>query len=152
MTRTTSSRVATENDAEAIASIIRSLVSDSDTDVGLAPDMDADRAKEWLTRLGDQGMILLELDGSIPVAFGALDFSTTEPETGLLGVWVLPQYQRRGIATDVAEQLVEFARDRGYRRIRGRLPDGNETALSFLSSIGAMVPLRNPTMRFELPI
>ena len=28
------------------------------------------------------------------------------------------------------------------RRIRGRLPEGNEPALSFLSSIGAMVPLR----------
>ncbi|KAA0232009.1 GNAT family N-acetyltransferase [bacterium] len=60
--------------------------------------------------------------------------------------------RRRGLATALAEELLEFARERGYRRIRGRLPDGNEPALSFLSSIGAMVPLRNPDMSFELPL
>ncbi len=150
MTRTTSMRVATVEDGEAIASIIRAL--DDGTNVGLPEDYDADRAREWIQRLGDQGQILLQFDGSIPVAFGALDYSTTEPEIGLLGVWVIPQYRRRGIATEVADELVEFARDRGYRRIRGRLPEGNEEALSFLSSIGAMVPLRNPSMRFELPL
>ena len=67
-------------------------------------------------------------------------------------VWVLPDHRRRGLATDLAEMLVAFARDRGYRKIRGRLPEGNEPALSFLSSIGAMVPLRNPDMTFELPL
>ena len=75
-----------------------------------------------------------------------------EPEIGTLGVWVLPDHRRRGLATTVADELLEFARDHGYRRIRGRLPDGNEPALSFLSSIGAMVPLRNPDMSFELPL
>ena len=58
----------------------------------------------------------------------------------------------RGLATSLAEDLIEFARERGYRRVRGRLPDGNEPALSFLSGIGAMVPLRNPDMTFELPL
>ena len=96
--------------------------------------------------------MVLALDGSIPVAFGALDFSTTEPETGILGVWVSPEHRRRGLATAIANELVDFARENGYRRIRGRLPDGNEPALSFLSAIGAMVPLRNPNMSFELPL
>jgi GNAT superfamily N-acetyltransferase len=90
--------------------------------------------------------------GSIPIAFGTLDITTMEPETGLLGVWVLPEHRRKGLATDVAEAVIEFAREKGYRRIRGRLPEGNEPALSFLSSIGAMVPLRNPNMTFELPL
>src|SRR5262249_52677400 len=98
------------------------------------------------------GTIMLTSDGSIPVAFGALDFDTMEPETGILGVWVLPDQRRRGIATLLAEELLDFARDHGYRRIRGRLPEGNEPALSFLSAIGAMVPLRNPQMTFELPL
>lgn len=150
MTRAPSIRAATVEDGEAIASIIRSL--DDGTNVGLSEDIDADRARQWVQRLGDQGRILLEFDGSIPVAFGALDYSTTEPEIGLLGVWVIPQYRRRGIATEIADALVEFARDKGYRRIRGRLPENNEPALSFLSAIGAMVPLRNPKMRFELPL
>ncbi|HJP41819.1 MAG TPA: GNAT family N-acetyltransferase [Dehalococcoidia bacterium] len=151
MTRATSSRFALASDSEAIASILRALREEG-PDVGLPDNLDAERVREWISRLGDQGCMIVEFDGSILVAFAALDFSTTEPDTGLLGVWVLPQYQRRGIATDLAEQLLDFAREHGYRSIRGRLPDGNKPALSFLSSIGAMVPLRNPNMRFELPL
>ncbi len=149
MTRAPEIRRATEEDAEEIAAIIRSLGSEN---VGLPNEMPVSRVREWVRRLGDQGALFVARDGSIPVAFGGLDFSTTEPETGLLGVWVAPDHRRRGLATIVAEELIEFARVRGYRRIRGRLPDGNEPALSFLSSIGAMVPLRNPNMTFELPL
>jgi GNAT superfamily N-acetyltransferase len=142
-------RVATPGDAEGIANIVRGLGGEN---VGLRGDFDVDRAREWITRLGESGTMVLALDGSIPVAFGALDFSTTEPETGILGVWVSPQYRRQGLASAIASELVDFARENGYRRIRGRLPEGNEPALSFLSAIGAMVPLRNPNMTFELPL
>ncbi len=147
--RATELRRAASSDAECIADIVRALGQEN---VGLPADFNAVRVREWLKRLGDDGTVIVALDGSIPVAFGALDFNTTEPETALLGVWVLPDHRRQGLATAVAEQLVEFARERGYRRIRGRLPDGNEPALSFLSGIGAMVPLRNPNMTFELPL
>lgn len=152
MTRATSSRRATDADAEAIASVIRGIAAEDGDNISVSRELDAAGAREWIKRLGDQGCLVIEFDGSIPVAFGALDYSTTEPGTAILGVWVLPQYRRRGIATDLAEQLLEFAREHGYRHIRGRLPEGNEPALSFLSSIGAMVPLRNPNMRFELPL
>jgi GNAT superfamily N-acetyltransferase len=120
--------------------------------VGLAGTFDGDRIRAWLKRLGDDGALFVAADGSIPVAFGALDFDTATPDTGLIGVWVLPEHRRRGLATDLAESLIEFAREHGYRRLRGRLPEGNEPALSFLSGIGAMVPLRNPNMSFELPL
>jgi ribosomal protein S18 acetylase RimI-like enzyme len=150
MTRTTSFRTATVADAGDIASVARSLGHEED--VGLPDDFDEPRVREWIQRLGDQGTVIIAFEGSIPVAFGAIDFNTTEPETALLAVWVSPAYRRRGLATALAEELLEFARDHGYRRIRGRLPEGNEPALSFLSSIGAMVPLRNPSMTFELPL
>lgn len=150
MTRKNELRHAGEGDADAIANIIRGLGAQEN--VGLPEDYDAGRALEWIKRLGDSGCILIASDGSIPIAFGAIDYNTMEPETATLGVWVLPAYRRRGLATDLAEALVEFARDKGYARIRGRLPEGNEPALSFLSAIGAMVPLRNPKMRFELPL
>ncbi|MGB4863621.1 MAG: GNAT family N-acetyltransferase [Tepidiformaceae bacterium] len=149
MTRAREIHKATENDVDGIAAILRGLGGE---DVGLEGPFDAERARGWLGRLGDAGAIYIAFDGSIPVAFGSLDFDTAQPDTGVLGVWVLPEYRRRGLATDLADALVEFARQRGYRRIRGRLPDGNEPALSFLSAIGAMVPLRNPDMSFELPL
>jgi len=142
-------RRATKDDAEEISDILRVLGNEN---IGLSGTWDSERVREWIGRLGDSGTLILALDGSIPAAFGALDYSTTEPDTGLLGVWVLPDHRRQGLASAIAEQLIAFARDRGYRRIRGRLPDGNEPALSFLSAIGAMVPLRNPNMSFELPL
>ncbi len=149
MTRATDIRRASETDAEGIAAILRGLGSEN---VGLEGTFDGDRVRAWLKRLGEDGAIFVAADGSILVAFGALDFDTARPDTGLLGVWVLPDHRRRGLATDLAESLIEFAREKGYRRIRGRLPEGNEPALSFLSAIGAMVPLRNPNMSFELPL
>lgn len=149
MTRATEIRRATPEDADAVSTILRVIGGQN---VGLEGEWTTERARGWIKRLGQEGCIVVAYDGSIPVAFGALDFDTTVPETGLLGVWVLPDHRRRGLATDLAEALIEFARENGYRRIRGRLPDGNEPALSFLSSIGAMVPLRNPEMSFELPL
>ncbi len=142
-------RRATKDDAEAIESVIRGLGAQN---VGLTGEWSVERVREWMRRLGEDGIMVVAYDGSIPAAFGALDYDTSEPETGVLGVWVLPEHRRRGLATEIADQLVAFARDRGYRRIRGRLPEGNEPALSFLSAIGAMVPLRNPQMSFELPL
>ena len=146
---TTELRRATAGDAEGIAAILRGMGKEN---VGLEGTFDGDRIRAWLKRLGDDGALFVAADGSIPVAFGALDFDTATPDTGLLGVWVLPEHRRRGLATDLAESLIEFAREHGYRRLRGRLPEGNEPALSFLSGIGAMVPLRNPNMTFELPL
>ena len=149
MTRATEVRKATDADAEGIAAILRGLGSEP---VGLEGTFDGDRVRAWLKRIGEDGVMYVAYDGSIPVAFGALDFDTAQPDTGVLGVWVLPDYRRRGLATDLADELLAFAREKGYRRIRGRLPEGNEPALSFLSAIGAMVPLRNPSMAFELPL
>lgn len=147
--RTTDIRNATKDDADAITSVIRGLGTPNS---GLSGDWDQERVREWISRLGGDGLLVVAYDGSIPAAFGALDYNTTEPEIALLGVWVLPEHRRKGLATDIAERLLEFARERGYRKIRGRLPEGNEPALSFLSAIGAMVPLRNPNMSFELPL
>ena len=60
--------------------------------------------------------------------------------------------RRQGHGTALAREALAFARDRGYKRIRARLPENNEPALSYLSSIGALVPMRNPGTTFELPI
>ena len=44
----------------------------------------------------------------------------------------------------LAEEALAFTRERGYQAIRARLPEDNEPALSYLSSIGALVPLATP--------
>jgi len=144
-------RQAAIQDAEAIAGIIATIVQEPNP-VAFEGPMSAEQVRTWLTRLGEQGAVFLCLiDGKV-VGFSALDFDTQQPETAILGVWMLPEHRRRGLGTALAQYALDFARERGYRRIRGRLPGQNEVALSFLSSIGALVPLYNPDAVFELPL
>jgi GNAT superfamily N-acetyltransferase len=143
-------RQATIHDAEAIAEVINRIVQEPNP-VGLGP-ATAEGVRTWLTRQGGQGGLFLCLVEGKVAGFSALDFNTQEPETATLGVWVLPEHRRKGLGTATAEYALGFARDKGYRRLRGRLPESNEVALSFLSSIGALVPIYNHDMRFELPL
>ncbi len=144
-------RQATAKDAPAVAEVINAVVQEPNP-VGFQGPLTAEQVCTWLGRLGGQGGIFLCLVEGKVVGFSALDFNTQEPDTATLGVWLLPEYRRRGLGTALAECALDFARERGYRRIRGRLPENNEVALSFLSSIGALVPIYNPEMRFELPL
>ncbi len=144
-------RQAGEADAPAIAAIIARVVTEPNP-VGFAGALSEEQAAGWVRRLGDQGCVYVaEIDGKA-AGFGALDFNTEEPEIGTIGVWVLPEHRRKGLATQIGEAVLDFAREAGYKRIRGRLPANNQPALSFLSGLGALVPLQNPEMRFELPL
>lgn len=144
-------RQARAADAGAIAAVIGAIVREPNP-VGFAEALSAEQVRTWLERLGSGGGVFLCHVGERVVGFSALDFNTQEPDAAVLGVWLLPQYRRRGLGTALAECALEFARTKGYRRIRGRLPEDNEVALSFLSGIGALVPMYNPEMRFELPL
>lgn len=144
-------RQANINDAEAIAAVIAVVVKEPDP-VGFDGPMSPDQVRTWLSRLGSEGGVFLATVDGKAVGFAALDYSTLEPDTVVLGVWMLPEVRRKGIGTALAEYALGFARDKGYKRIRGRLPQDNEIALSFLSSIGALVPIYNPEARFELPL
>ena len=144
-------RQATQDDAGAVAAVISAVVQEPNP-VAFEGPVTAEQVRTWLGRLGGEGGIFLCEVGGKVAGFSALDFNTQEPDTATLGVWLLPEYRRRGLGTALAGCALEFARERGYRRIRGRLPENNEVALSFLSGIGALVPMYNPEMRFELPL
>ncbi len=147
----TSFRRATANDCEAIASVIGAVMKDRQP-VGFERVYSTDEVRTWLSRLGDAGAVFLSTVDIQVVGFSALDFNTQEPDTATVGVWLLQEHRGQGLGTELARLALDFARDRGYKRIRGRLPAGNEVALSFLSSIGSLVPIYNPNMRFELPL
>ena len=144
-------RQATVNDADAISAVIVEVVKEPNP-VGFERALTPEEVRTWMSRMGgDGGAFLASVEGRV-VGFAALDYNTFEPDTVVLGVWMLPETRRRGIGTALAEYALGFARDKGYKRIRGRLPQGNEEALAFLSSIGALVPIYNPEARFELPL
>ena len=144
-------RQATIDDAEAIATIINTVVEEPNP-VGFDGPTTPENVRTWLKRQGEAGAIFLcQLDEDV-VGFSSLDFDTQEPDISVLGVWLLPEHRRKGLGTSLAELALDCAREKGYKRIRGTLPEHNETALSFLSGIGALVPIYNPEVVFELPI
>jgi RimJ/RimL family protein N-acetyltransferase len=144
-------RRATTDDGAEISVVIGEIVQ-SPEPVALRSALSPEQVVAWIERLGDQGgLFVCEVEGKV-VGFGALDFNTEEPDIATIGVWLLSAYRKKGYGTAIAERALEHARDKGYKRIRGRLPQNNEVALSFLSSIGALVPLYNPEARFELPL
>ena len=144
-------RQATIHDAAAIASVINTVVKEPNP-VGFEGPTTEEQVRTWVTRQGGEGGIFLCLIEDNVIGFCALDFDTHEPDTAVLGVWLLQERRRQGLGTALAEYALGFARDKGYKRIRGRLPARNEIALSFLSGIGALVPMYNPEAVFELPL
>ncbi len=144
-------RTASKDGADAIAAVIDDVVSGPNP-VGFERALGAAGVGTWIERPGETGVIqLAEGEGTV-IGFGALDFRTQDPDTATLGVWALSGGRRRGIGTALAERLLEHVREHGFKRVVERLPEATEPALSFLSSIGGLVPIINPGMRFELPL
>jgi len=148
---TTTVRRATHADADQIAEIIGEIILE-DNPVGFDREWTADEVTAWIDRQGDDGTMLVVDDGRHVLGFAAIDFDSAEPDECSFGSWIRERNRRQGYGTALANEALAFARDHGYKRIRARLPDKNEPALSYLSAIGAMVPLRSPGTRFELPI
>ena len=144
-------RRATREDADQIAEIIGEIILEDDP-VGFDREWPETEVAAWIDRQGDDGTMLVVDDGRHLLGFAAIDFDSAQPGECSFGSWIRERNRRQGYGTELAGQALAFARERGYKRIRARLPEKNEPALSYLSSIGAMVPLHNPGTRFELPI
>jgi GNAT superfamily N-acetyltransferase len=144
-------RRARAEDAAAISAIIGEILEEG-LAISFERALDPDEVRTLLDRQGDVGATFVADEGGAVVAFGSLDPDPADPSECTFGSWVRRDRRRQGIGTALAEEALAFARDQGYRRIRGRLPAANEPALSYLSAIGALVPLTNPGASFELPL
>jgi RimJ/RimL family protein N-acetyltransferase len=142
---------ATKDDAKQISEIIAEVTGDPNP-VAFSEPLSAEQVAAWIDRLGEEGALFVVDDGRRVLAFAAIDIDSSRPGECSFGAWVRARNRRQGHGTALAEEALAFARERGYQRIRARLPEDNEAALSFLSSIGALVPLTNPGAAFELPI
>ena len=144
-------RRATDKDAGQISDIISEVLGEG-VPVALDGPMTPDEVLAWQERMGDRGAIFAVDDDARVLAFGIIDPLEDNPDECFYGAWVRLDERRKGYATILAEEALAFAREVGYRNIRGRLPEGNEPALSYLSAIGGMVPFTNPGAHFELPL
>lgn len=145
-------RPATKADAQQISDIISELLREPNP-VAFASPRSPKEVEDWIERQGDAGAFFVaEDDRNRIMGFATVDFNSAEPDAATFGAWIRAQHRRQGHGTALAEYCLAFARSKGYSRIKARLPRDNEPALSYLSSIGALVPLFNPGTTFELPI
>lgn len=144
-------RTARQEDAEQIAEIIEEVIGEG-RPAAFAEPMSSEAVQAWMERQGESGAMIVVDDGRFIRGFAAIDFESSKPDECSFGAWVRERYRRQGHGTALAAEALAFARARGYRRIRGRLPEQNEPALSYLSAIGALVPLTSPGTSFELPV
>jgi ribosomal protein S18 acetylase RimI-like enzyme len=137
--------------APGVAGVINAIVAEGDN-MALPGRTTAAWVRERVAQLGDQGGIFYATERDRVIAFASLQPAANEPGTAVLGVWVLPEYRRRGLGTELSRMGIEFARDAGYSKVQGTIPSDNEPALSFFSAVGPIAAIEGGGMRYELPV
>jgi RimJ/RimL family protein N-acetyltransferase len=145
-------RRATARDAQQIASVAARIVLNGGRASGLPSHLTAAEVVGRMRSYRRRGAWFICRIDRQTAGFAALEPVADEKKTAALGVWVLPSFRGQGVGRELALMALEFARGKGYGKVRGRIPAGNEAALSFFSSIGALVPRVGRGLRYELPL
>jgi GNAT superfamily N-acetyltransferase len=140
-----------ERRAPGIARVVNAIVAEGEN-MALPGRMTVEQVRALIERLGDRGGIFYAMERDRVAGFATLTPSASEPGTAALGVWVLPEFRRRGLGTDLSRAAIEFARDAGFTKLQGTIPNENEPALSFFSAIGPIAAIEGGGMRYELPV
>jgi diamine N-acetyltransferase len=76
------------------------------------------------------------------------DFPQKHPITSLLvrGIVVRPELRRKGIATSLVNQAIEWAREKGASEVQANVYDFNQPAAEFFASLG-LAPLSHRLSR-----
>jgi ribosomal protein S18 acetylase RimI-like enzyme len=141
----------TQSLAGPIAAVVAAINAEGG-DKALPPKMTAEDVVALVRRLADRGGVFYCADDGHVIAFARVQPDQADPDTAIMGVWVLSSHRRKGIGTELARMGVEFARDAGYAKLRGTIPASNEPALSFFGAIGPIVQLEAGGMGYELPV
>ncbi|MGE0228213.1 MAG: N-acetyltransferase family protein [Dehalococcoidia bacterium] len=144
-------RRATQDDAAQISEVVAEVVAEPNP-VGLDGPMSREEVAAWIDRQGKFGAMFVAVEEGQVLGFSAVDFDSSRAEECTIGAWIRTAARRRGLASILFEEALGFAGEQGYKRVRGRLPESNEAALSFLSTIGALVPIINPGAQYDMPI
>jgi len=76
----------------------------------------------------------------------------SHPSDAVVGVWLLTEARGKGIGRELAVLATGFAREAGYKRLRGIIPEGNEPALGFFGDFGSIAQIVGQGMEYELPL
>ncbi len=140
------------HDADGVHQVMNGVVADGGPQRnGIDRMVTPDSVAQWIRDLGERGALFLARVDERAAGAAALE-PTAEPDAARLRVWVLPQFRRMGLGTELGQAATQFARERGYKRVIGHVPEGNEPALSYFSTVAGLTNLQPESLRFELPL
>jgi len=143
-------RTATEDDIPAVAVVANTLWEDMGEGSGFPQQPTAEGL--GLIVAGEASRIFVcETEAGIN-GFSVLYRDADDAEEAVMGVWLLPGARGKGTGRELALMATEFARESGYKKLRGTLPPGNEPALSFFSEIATLAQVVGQGMEYELPL
>jgi GNAT superfamily N-acetyltransferase len=134
-------RLATPDDVSAIFSLIQALSEYEQ----LAHEMvgsEVDLHNGLFGSISYAESIVAEVDGKVAgFALYFYNFSTflMKPGIYLEDLFVLPEYRRQGIATELLKYLAAHALNKGCGRLEWSVLDWNESAITFYKRMGAML-------------
>lgn len=144
-------RKATADDAEAIARVGAAVWDELGAASGLIGRATTEAVRGRMDELGDRGAFFLcEDDGAC--GFAIVQPDVNHPQEAVLGVWLLAEARGKGHGRELAVAGTEFAKEAGYKRLRGIIPEGNEPALSFFGDFASIAQMVGQGMEYELPL
>jgi len=145
-------RRATANDAEAIAAVGAALWDELGQRSGLPGRLTDDGVRGRLEEWGERGALFVCEDAGPACGFALVQPDVNHPDDAQMGVWLIPEARGRGIGRELAVLATEFAREAGYKRLSGIIPENNEQALSFFGDFGSIAQIVGQGMEYELPL
>ena len=143
---------ATTDDAAGIAAVGAAVWEELGPASGLPGPTTAEGVLARMKELGDRGgTFVCEEDGDIR-GFALVQPDVNHPSEAVLGVWLVPEARGKGIGRELAVAGTDWAREAGYKRLRGIIPEGNEPALSFFGDFASMAQIVGQGMEYELPL
>ena len=147
----TTYRQATPADADAIAAVAAAVWDELGERSGLLGRITADGVRVRLDELGARGAFFVcEVGGSC--GFAIVQPDVNHPSDAVVGIWLLADSRGKGIGRELAVLATGFAREAGYKRLRGIIPEGNEPALGFFGDFGSIAQIVGQGMEYELPL
>ncbi len=144
-------RQATTDDAEAIAGVAAAIWDELGAASGLIGRATTEAIRGRMSELGDRGAFFLCHEGGA-CGFAIVQPDVNHPQEAVLGVWLVAEARGKGHGRELAVAGTEFAKDAGYKRLRGIIPEGNEPALAFFGDFGSIAQIVGQGMEYELPL
>lgn len=144
-------RKAMTEDAEAIAKVGATIWDELGAASGLLGRPTTEAVRGRMEELGARGAFFLCDEGGA-CGFAIVQPDVSHPQEAVLGVWLLPEARGKGHGRELAVAGTEFAKDAGYKRLRGIIPEGNEPALAFFGDFGSIAQIVGQGMEYELPL